>query len=242
MKKTICILTLLLLTVTFSASAQKVLTVDLDLIKKNIKDKSSTFYYPSLIKRFENGDTTLTAEQFKHIYYGHSFAGDSSPYSENIGLDTFFKLYKEENFRAALPFGLKAIHADPVNLKLTFKLLICCHALEQKDSAKLFARRYYPLLDVIYDSGDGKSIETAMVVTTVSDEYEILRDNKLESVGQSLLDGPTDKLVLDQDSQEKEPKVKELFFNVEISFAQMRKLFEKNPPTLPVPDKKEKKK
>jgi hypothetical protein len=242
MKKAILFIILIFLFNSFFASAQKVLTVDLDLIKKNINDKSSPFYYPALIQRFERGDTTLTSEQYKHIYYGHSFSENFSPYNENKGLDSFFKLYRQENFKDALPYALKAIHADPVNLALTYKILICYHVLEQKDSARFYAKRYYPLLDVIYDSGNGRSIQTAMVVTNVGDEYEILHDSKLKSTGQFLLDGPTDKLVLDEESQKKEPKIKELFFNVEISFGQMEKMFKDNPPTLPVSGKKSKKK
>ena len=39
-------------------------------IKRTVESKSSEFYYPELLRRFQAADTTMTAEQLYYFYYG----------------------------------------------------------------------------------------------------------------------------------------------------------------------------
>ena len=43
------------------------------MIKSEIENKTSKFYYKNLYKRFTEKDTTLTKEDFKYLYYGYVF-------------------------------------------------------------------------------------------------------------------------------------------------------------------------
>lgn len=47
---------------------QKISTIDFDLIKSNITDSASTYFYPVLMDRMVKADTTLTKEEYKHLY------------------------------------------------------------------------------------------------------------------------------------------------------------------------------
>jgi hypothetical protein len=53
---------------------------DYDLIKKDIQDSSSAFYYPKIMSRLLVYDTTLTIEDYRHLYYGYIFQNDYKPY------------------------------------------------------------------------------------------------------------------------------------------------------------------
>jgi hypothetical protein len=52
-------------------------------IKKSIQKKSSEFYYPVLMERFKNGDSTMTIDEKRHLYYGFTFEDSYSPYSRS---------------------------------------------------------------------------------------------------------------------------------------------------------------
>ena len=53
---------------------------DYQQIKKDINKKDSEFYYPELLRRFQEADTTLSLEQLRHFYYGTATRSDYDPY------------------------------------------------------------------------------------------------------------------------------------------------------------------
>ncbi|OJV40557.1 MAG: hypothetical protein BGO29_14480 [Bacteroidales bacterium 36-12] len=75
------ILTLTFLLIVFCHVNAQQLTYqkpDYDLIKKEIQDSSSTFYYPKLMSRLTQYDTTLSADDYRHLYYGSLVSGYNS--------------------------------------------------------------------------------------------------------------------------------------------------------------------
>lgn len=233
--KTRWLILLLFLSGTF-VHGQKILTIDFDDIRQKTNDTAAPYYYPDLIRRFSNGDT-LSREELRCVYYGAAFNQDEADNHRNTDPQaTFNELYAKRDYRAAIGPGSEILKTDPVNIRMSYKMLVCYHHLNIKDSARLFARRYYGLIAAIQSSGDGISTQTAFVVNRVPDEYDILKEGGFRSTGQSLLEpetGHTDRLSLDMDDQTKEPKIPALYFNVEMSFIMMRKLLENVQLTLP---------
>ena len=50
---------------------------------------TSPYYYPTLMSRYERGDTTLTLEDFRHLYYGYPEQPGykpllNSPYADSL--------------------------------------------------------------------------------------------------------------------------------------------------------------
>ncbi len=211
------------------SGAQKISNVDFTTIKKLSEDSLSTLFYHSLVKRFAESDTTLNYIDSNVIYYASAFARTYNPYGSSDEEKIFFDFYKQQKYTEAIPHGEAALKENPVNLKLLFRMLVCHHQLGDKENAKKYARMYFPLLNVIYQSGDGRSIETAFVVISVADEYEILSDLQLSITKQALV-GETDVLTIDKKGQKPkkgEEKIKELYFNVSIPFEHLSKSFEK---------------
>lgn len=197
------ITSLLMLFYSFVCVSQKVSNIDYDEIKINTTDSNSKFYYPTLIKQFLDNDTTLTSEDYKYLYYGNVFTDYYNPYGKSNSEIGFIEVYNLGDFQKAIPFGIATLKENPINLKVTFKLLTCYHALGNKDSADFYAKKYYSLIDVIYKSGNGKSVSTAFVVINVNDEYQILADLGLVSIKQAFLSEPVDILFISKKHQKK---------------------------------------
>ncbi len=221
---------------TISAYSQRIVNVDFDAIKKETTDPNSIYYYPKLLERLAKNDTTLDINAYYYIYYGSTFTENYKPYSTSNLEDSFLTIYNKGEFRNAIPIGLKVLEENPINLKITFKVMVCFHALDILDSSHTYARKYYSFLDVIYKSGDGKSGESAYVVIEVDDEYQVLADLGLSSSSQALLDnekyGPTD--LLKTGSKEKKQKkdktkvdIEELYFNVSKPFEYLTNQYKK---------------
>ena len=209
---------------------QKISNIDFDFINTKIKDSTSTFFYPLLINRFVKVDTTLTEKEYELIYYGNTYSEKYKPYSTSEAEKKFFELYRQEKYKEAIPFGKEVLKENPINLKISFRMLVCFNVLGDKITAKHYANRYFPLLNCIYNSGDGKSIQTAFVVLKVDDEYEILDDLGLSSKGQALV-GDTDVLTIDKKNQKVkkgEKKISSLYFNVTKPLDYLQQEFRKN--------------
>lgn len=52
---------------------QKISNVDFDVIRGEIGDTSSNFFYATLVRRFQEQDTSLTNAEFTRLYYGNVF-------------------------------------------------------------------------------------------------------------------------------------------------------------------------
>ena len=47
---------------------------DNDAILRETIDTGSPYYYPAIYMRYMSGDTTLTLEDHRHLYYGYALA------------------------------------------------------------------------------------------------------------------------------------------------------------------------
>jgi hypothetical protein len=203
-----------MLTILLSANSsfsQKISNIDFDLVKKKTEDKNSAYYYPALIKRFINGDSTLKAQDYGYIYYGYVFSEYYNPYNESEKEKQFSEAYKNAEFGNAVLLGEEALLTDPVNPGILFKLLICYDQMGKKAKAKEVARRYFNIIQCIYASGDGKSGNTAYVVIRVADEREVTDDMDLKVLKQSLEPGNIDLLEMEYPN---EKDISALYFNV----------------------------
>ena len=57
---------------------------DLARIERNIKDASSSYYYPNLLKKYLAGDPKMTREEGRCLYFGYIFQADYQPADTSI--------------------------------------------------------------------------------------------------------------------------------------------------------------
>jgi len=225
----------LLISSALFAESQQVGKIDFDQIKRNITDEKSQYYYPSLFQRILANDGSLTHKDYKHLYYGSVFQDYYHPYGDSFSKKEFSETYQTGNNKQIIEKGILVLQENPVDIEVTLKVLLAY--LDEGDTAmaRIYGKKYYSFLDVIYASGDGESIETAYVVISVSDEYRIVGDLNL-SVKQQYLIDDCDLLRFIKKGQRRirGKKIKELYFNVHMPLMSLSNSFKDA--DLPEPD------
>jgi len=227
---------LLLILLTKGGFAQNIGRIDFTDIRTNIENPESPYYYPLLLERIWTDDTTMNYSDYKHLYYGNVFQQYYHPYGMSDVKKEFSEIFKTANYVKAVEKGKEVLAENPVDIEVTLKMIISYLELEDTLQAKIYGKKYFGFLDVIYASGDGKSLETAYVVISVDDEYRIVGDLGL-AVRQQVLINDCDRLFFEKSGQRKvrRKKIKELYFNVQMPLMYLSKSFKDA--DLPDPDK-----
>ena len=199
--------------------------MDYPAIEKAISKKKSPFFYKDLFKRYVALDTTLTQEDFWHLYYGYSFQDeyDSLKRMESDTLRTLLRkqsLTEEEKVMIVNEAKL-ALEDIPFDLELIYIVAVCYDALGDSMNYNLWSHRLNGLLDTVLSSGDGLTKETAIHAISVSHEYFLLDIIGFRYGGEQELYTPCDYLKV----AENEYEIEGIYFNVSRHFAYMNKLF-----------------
>ncbi len=134
--------------------------------------KENREQYEALVSRFVKNDDTLTQEEIACIYYASPFAGIKRDE------ETFNKaecLYSSSDYREAFELYMKALEQNPCSMLILKKAANCCYfgAFEPEVKNNLCGR-LEKLHGVVMATGDAQSVDTAIKLTHVCDEYEIL--------------------------------------------------------------------
>jgi len=165
---------------------------DYKKIGKEISKESSDYYYPKLMEKFKNADTTMTLEEKRHLYYGYTFQEQYAPYEDPDYVDSLkVVLQKEQHGPADLNkivvFSDSILSENPFDLSiLSYQL----YALEGLKDLILFDKKMAQatiIIDALLSSGDGRTQKTAFYVIETSHEYELLGILGLQFGGQQSL-------------------------------------------------------
>lgn len=145
-----------------------------DQLEETISDSSSSTFYPKLIKRFQNFDTTLTSNDYVLIYYGYGFQKGYSGYRDDP-TTKYFSLLNENKFEEVLALCDSTLKETPVCIPSN---LYMGKMLKQQnpnsDIAQKYIDRAHKLMEVLFQSGDGKSFATAYKTLFLSDEKRVM--------------------------------------------------------------------
>lgn len=194
---------------------------DYDLIKKEILDSSSDFYYPRLITRLVSFDTTLNNDEFRYLYYGYIYQKNYEPYWHSKYEDTLLKYYQSEEINAKdydkiIELTTQSINEFPFDLRQMNFLAYTYHLKGDDVMAKKVSYRFYGTVDAILSTGDGKTCKTGFHVISTSHEYVILNVFQFQLLSQALT-GNCDYMQLVKDKR----NIDGIYFNIQ-------KLLEKN--------------
>lgn len=187
----------LLITICFSqiSFAQDEIHVNFTEIKKKVENVNSESYYPKLIKRFNDFDSSLTLEENALIYYGFSFQDD---YLKNKPNEEKLKTFENNKEYEKLKIECqKILDKNPVSLEANNKMGFALFKLGKTEIEwKKYQKRYRDLRKVIVYSGNGLSCESAFKVIYVSDEYNIIYDYfEINKIDRQSLSGMCDKFL-----------------------------------------------
>lgn len=186
-----------ILSMSILLKAQEGLKIDYSEIKAKVEDKKSNSYYPKLLKRFNDFDSTLTIDDYALIYYGFSFQDD---YLKNQPDERALnKLQKEENYEGLILEAKKILSVNPVSLKANDCLIDALQETGRPETEwKKYQDRFRAIRRVIASSGNGLSCESAFKVIYVSDEYNMLYTYyDVEKVHSQKLSGLCDRFEVD---------------------------------------------
>ena len=197
---------------------------DYQQIKKDINTIDSEFYYPELLRRFKAAEK-MTLEQTRHFYYGTATRSEYNPYQFDSSKELNEALEKKDLLQATSIIDSQ-LAKDPTNLKFYMQKLMVNSELygkESKEAYDAFAQ-VYMLTNAIMSSGDGKTMESAIYVINVADEYAIMYRLGVTPTMQSLVreNGQSyDRMELTNN----EKGLKVLYFNITIMEESLKKLF-----------------
>jgi hypothetical protein len=152
---------------------------DFRQIERNIQNSSSSFYYPRLMARFLAGDSTITIEEGRHLYFGYVYQPtyaptDTSQYNRLLANVLSKRTLTNQDFNSILEYSEALLRQDPFNLRaLNAKLLV--HA--QRDNVEEYMRIAWQrriVQDAIVSTGDGMSERTPFFVIKAAHQYDIL--------------------------------------------------------------------
>lgn len=223
MKKINFLIIPLLLSFTISAQENgSVITrfekIDFKEIKIEVLAKNSNFNFEKLFKRYQSNDTTLDIIDYKYLYYGYTFMDSYEPYAQNSDQGKKInKLLAKQNpsttdYKNILKLTAGVFKENPFDLDMIWITQLSYSKLRNESKAKKWLYKFDKIIETIFKSGDGLTVETAMTVIDTRHEYIILSIAGFEFGGeQSLVSRHFDYLKVKKNEYE----INGLYFNVE---------------------------
>lgn len=152
---------------------------DFEQIKKDISDPSSPYYYPKLMARYEQNETVMNLEDYRHLYYGYLFQEDFDPYRHSEFSNKNQELYyRNSHTRAELDsmihYAEGALNDTPFDLSQMNFLIYALRERGKINKANIWQYRLNHILQAIVSSGTGTSPEQAWFVIDPHHEYNII--------------------------------------------------------------------
>lgn len=160
-------------------------------IEKNIS-KEGQYLYSSLLTRFLEGDTTMTLEQKRHLYYGYTFQDAYSPYGRSDYLDSLKPLYEKgeldtSDFYQLIYYTDQILQEDMFDMNAMMDQMYAHDFLGNLRELGIRQMQYFMVIDVLLSSGSGSSEKEAIYVINTSHEYEFLSVVGLQFGGEQQL-------------------------------------------------------
>ncbi len=134
-----------------------------DQLFSQIVSPQSENYYLNLWLRFEMGDSTLTADNYHHLYYGYAYQDNYKPLNTNPHMDRFLMLAagvdvdnpNPEVLKSVIAAGKDALKSDPFSPRIWNLLAFAYGVLGDEENERLAYLRVENILSTIKSSGGG---------------------------------------------------------------------------------------
>lgn len=207
------------------------LVPDYDFLARQTADKSSPYYYPTLVKRFLAADTTLGLEELHCLYYGSVVQEGYDPYGHPAYESEVRELLNKENVsekeaKKALKILDKAMKEYPTEPKVYLYRHYANSVLygAESDQARDDAFRYVMLIQVIGASGDGDAVESAFHVAIPWHAYSFMNYYGFSMTSQSLVNDNGQSFDM-YEVRDNKYGVEKIYFNITPSFRHLNKMF-----------------
>lgn len=149
-------------------------------IAAEVADPASPYYYPKLMGRYERGDTTLTLDEYRHLYYGYPEQRNykpllASPYADSLE-QTFGKKTRLEadDYRRVAGFAREILSEEPFSMRDLNVLAFACQMLDEPERAAVQMAKIRGILAAIRSTGTGLREESPWYVIYMRDAEDVL--------------------------------------------------------------------
>ncbi len=162
-------------------------------IRQKVFNPKHPNYYPALVKRYLENDSTLTLEEYRNLYYGYTLQEDFVPYQrEHQQLFDIRRRMAQSGATVGLCSDARrqaqtVLDDNPFDLLAISTYGIASLQLGDSTTWRQMKLRQDGILDVIISSGDGETPESAFHVISIEHEYEVLNRLGLEVEKDSLV-------------------------------------------------------
>lgn len=191
--------------------------IDLQSLRMAVEDPNSPYFYPKLIRQFEQNETVMTKDDYRYLYLGTMFQEDYNPYRRSIYAEKVHPLtFKEKHTRAELDTMIKyttlALDDTPFDLSQMNFLIYALREKGKVNIANIWQYRMNRLLEAIISTGSGMDTTSAWYVIYPRDEATIinLSSKKVQSLKPSFVEPYYDCLEI-VDNQGRDQRY---FFNI----------------------------
>jgi hypothetical protein len=173
-------------------------------IRKECSRKRSPHYFPRLYERYLALDTSLTAKDFRYLYYGFSFQPGYKPYETPPLRDSLISFLGRDGmtpaeYELAGHIAAELLAGSPFRLRETFIAAMAFQMAGNEAMSAAWFHFYQEQADAILGSGDGLTPATAFSVIYIPDEYEIMELLGLQFGGtQALIEEHYDMLEVEE--------------------------------------------
>lgn len=192
-------------------------TPDMEKIKNDVNDPSSKYYYPKLMKQFESNDTSMTLDQFRHLYLGYVFQEDYNPYRRSEYSSKVEDLYYRDKHTHAecdtiIKYAELSLKDDPFDLRQMTFLIYAYREKKKNNMANILQFKLNHILEAIVSTGTGIDMDNAWVIINPQHEYNLLNFQNYVVEGQEDRPPHFDYITVKPKGEKDEPKG--FYFNV----------------------------
>ena len=159
MKRTALLYGVLLAFAAFPLAAQQ--APDNDAILRETIDKGSPYYYPAIYMRYMSGDTTLTLEDYRHLYYGYAWQPGYKPFETPAAKDRILNILAKDSLAEAdylkiVEYGREVMRSEPYDPSTLNFLVYAYGAVGDSVNERINYSRLKGILAAIESSGGGR--------------------------------------------------------------------------------------
>ena len=158
---------------------------DLDSLKLMVEE--DTTYLKELNEIFFETDSIVDFGTAYWIYYGSAYLDSYSPYGERMSSRLTNELRENGQHKEMIEMSEGLYRSNPGFVRALLDIGLAHESLEDTLMAKKYFEKYVSLLSVPFNSGSGESIDSAIIVRSVDDEYLIIGEYGYRMKAQSLV-------------------------------------------------------
>lgn len=192
---------------------------DMEKIKAEVNNPSSRYYYPKLFARYEQNETVMNMDEYRHLYLGALFQEDFDPYRHGPNDSKIEELYYRSNHTRAeldtiISYAEESLLDDPFDLAQINYLIFALRQRGKVNRANIWQYRLNHLLEAILSTGTGLDAENAWVVIDPKHEYNIINFQNAVADRSEFKEPYYEYVTIKQDAQRKDSRPEGYYFNI----------------------------